>query len=138
MGRTKPKWLKSTNSPADGQVPSYDNATGEFTWANPDGANDIINKEIEIGDWNMDTTETITVAHGIASWKNIREAAAVIRNDADDSYLGLEKVHHGDAGAVEWDSTNINLHRTTSGHFDSSDYDSTSYNRGFITIWYKP
>ena len=42
-----------------------------------------------------------------------------------------------EAGGVRnIDGTNVILYRRTGGDFDATDYDATSYNRGWITIWY--
>jgi len=135
MSKTLPKWLNATNSPSDGQIPSYDNATGQFEWVN-NIAPVITNKELDIGDWNMDTTEEVSIAHGL-SLSQIRDAVATIRNDADDESYGLDKINYGDEGFIKWDATNIILRRATAGHFDSTDYNATSYNRGYITVFYK-
>ena len=34
-------------------------------------------------------------------------------------------------------SKKVVLIRKASGSFDSSDFDSTSYNRGWVTVWYE-
>jgi hypothetical protein len=108
-------------------------------WEQLDQASAYTETEINIGMWNMDTTDSVSVAHGIANYKNIREVSVVIRDDLDTDYLGLGKVNNGDDGLVEWDGTNIILKRTTGGYFDASGYSKTvgSYNRGFIYIKYK-
>jgi hypothetical protein len=92
-----------------------------------------VQKEIEIGDWNMDTLLFVPITHNLSNFKNVRVTNAMIRNDADDSYYDI-----GAAGNVgRTDSTTIVLNRDTGGLFDSTDFDSTSYNRGWITIEYK-
>lgn len=98
-------------------------------------------KIIDIGDWNMDTAQTASVNHGITDWKKIRDINAIIRNDADDTYynLGTVVVASGNAsGAVSYvSSTIVRLNRTDSpGIFDGVNFDSTSYNRGWIIITY--
>lgn len=97
--------------------------------------------EIQIGDWNMDTTASVNVAHSLSSseWKTIRNISTTVRNDADSSYYELVNSGSGVEGGISgWNSTNIVLQRTGGGLFDSTDFDSTSYNRGFVSFWYKP
>lgn len=99
-------------------------------------------KIVEIGDWDMDTDATTEVAHGLgANWKKIKAASIVIRNDTDDIYYLFESYILGSSQALaQWvamATTNITLCRGTGGLFDSADFDSTSYNRGWITLWYE-
>lgn len=95
---------------------------------------------VDIGDWNMDSTTSKLVAHGLNVTK-IREVVAFIRNDADDRYEPINKASLVDlstpqGGILQVNSTNVNLGRLTGGDYDSTSYDSTSYNRGFIKITY--
>lgn len=105
-----------------------------------DGATKLRIKIVEIGDWNMDSTTTVQITHGIADWTKIRSVRAGIRTDADTSVKDINRVDPSTgavAGSVEgWDSANVVLQRTTGGHFDSNAYDSTTFNRGWITIEY--
>ncbi len=94
-------------------------------------------KIIEIGDWDMDTTITLTVAHGL-TLSAIRSISVLIRNDLDTNSR-IFPIPNTAATSVEQvvaDSTNISLVRATGGTFDNTTYDSTSYNRGWITIQY--
>jgi hypothetical protein len=102
-------------------------------------------KTIEIGDWNMNTTASATVAHGLSAtvWKKTRHIEIVIRNDADTEYYTDshdEATTSAGAGGVEVnkiDSTNVTLNRASPGAFDSTSFEDTSYNRGWVTIWYE-
>lgn len=98
-------------------------------------------KVIEIGDWNMDTTSPVNIAHGLgANWKNIRALNAIVRNDTDDGYYSLDYTESTGLNGFALSSitsTNITLKRMVGGVFDSATFDSTSYNRGWITIWYE-
>lgn len=100
--------------------------------------------ELEIGDWDMDATIGVNVAHGLSSteWKTVRQIDAMVRNDLDGVYfnLGASIAVSGtlDGSVESIDSTNFAISRTTGGFFDSTGFDSTSYNRGFISFWYKP
>jgi len=102
---------------------------------------------VNIGDWNMDTTGSVKVDHGLEysdTWKGTRDVGVVIRNDADTIYYNDTKTN---TGAAEMTNVSIAvsgitnkkvvLVRKTSGSFDSSDFDSTSYNRGWVTVWYE-
>jgi len=116
----------------------------------PDGTGNLVLNgqvivEINIGDWNMDTTTNVDVAHSLSAteYKTIRQIEVIIRDDADSVYYDLEAVQTGAGGPSEGGisqigSTNINLVRRDLGLFDSASFDSTSYNRGFITILYTP
>jgi hypothetical protein len=94
---------------------------------------------VQIGDWNMDSTADILVAHGIADYKKIRGVDIVIRDDSDAQYSPL-MLPSGLLGGyyilnfAGLNPTTIQLNRVTSGFYDTTAYDSTSYNRGFITI----
>ena len=91
---------------------------------------------IDIGDWDMDTTVNVNVAHGLSAteWKTIRSIDIMIRDDLDSSLTPLDY----DSGLYFVDSANFRLSRNTSATFNSVNYDSTSYNRGFVTFDYTP
>ena len=103
------------------------------------GTNEILRtKVMEIGDWNMDAISSVVIAHGLTLSK-IRNAFGMIRNDADDKYISLVEVTisaTGGASNIRIDAANITAFRLTAGIFDTTDYDSTSFNRGWITIIY--
>jgi hypothetical protein len=107
-----------------------------------DGANTLKTKVIDIGDWNMDTTSTVSVSHGLGNpgFKSIRSVTVIIRDDNDAFVYPLDygvsasdTTRQGYIGA--W-TTDISLKRLTGGLFDNTTFDSTSYNRGWITITY--
>jgi len=94
-------------------------------------------KKIEIGDWNMDTTQFVDIAHGL-TFTDIITVFALIRNDADTARPMLTE---GDAsgvgqGQISPGTTNIRLVRLTGGSYDTTFFDSTSYNRGWIIVVY--
>jgi hypothetical protein len=84
---------------------------------------------INLGDWNMDTTANITIAHGLGS--SIR--AVDIQIIADGS-LYLVPLFVG--GAYQYDSTDILIIRNSAGEFDGPGYSDTPFNRGYLTIWH--
>jgi len=102
---------------------------------------------VEIGDWNMDSTGSVKVNHGLEysdTWKGTRDTAIVIRNDADTTYYDGGRTNTGAAEMAQVSvavsgitNKKVVLIRKTSGNFDSSDFDSTSYNRGWVTVWYE-
>lgn len=95
-------------------------------------------KIINIGDWNMDTTPNVTVAHGLDVTK-IRSATFIIRNDAGTQfYPPASRVSSGldSAFFAYLTTTDVELFREAASDFDSTDFDATGYNRGYITIGY--
>jgi hypothetical protein len=119
------------------------NVTGDLTGGIKETgvAGGILNfKIIPIGDWNMDSTAYVDIAHGLDSSK-IRTMYVIIKIDQDISnwVFPLTFTPGGAtsaAGSYAWDETKIELSRTNGGAFDTAAYDATSYNRGFITIGY--
>ena len=104
----------------------------------------LLTKVVELGDWNMNTTTQILVNHGISNHRNIRNVSVMIRNDLGGILNMLDSISSATAGtdtngAVATISTSqITLIRTTGGLFDATSYESTSYNRGWMTIQYVP
>lgn len=99
--------------------------------------------EFEIGDWDMLATETINVAHHLDNTK-IRTVNGIIRNDADTIYypitpqgdvVGSAPANDINVSIQSCSSTNIKLsRRDAAAHFKSVNFDSTSYNRGWLYI----
>lgn len=105
----------------------------------PDTGVKILNKKIiEIGDWNMDTTASILVGTGITDFLNIRTVDAMIISDDSafltpiDIFTSGNNQSEGGIGALF--SNFITLVRRSGGFFESTAYNATSFNRGFITI----
>lgn len=118
-------------------VPEVDDAIREIKTAIKA---DLLVKRIEIGDWNMDATAAVTVAHGLTLTK-IRSVSALIRSDSDTAYHQLpvfdsSSPYYPIAQITSIAATYITLSRLTGYAFDSTSYDSTSFNRGWITIFY--
>ena len=95
--------------------------------------------EIDIGDWDMDANDTVSVAHGLSAteWKSARRLQVVVRNDGDITYF-LLYTQTGASDLAQWDDTNVILFIDSPGQFDKTDFDATSYNRGWITFCYTP
>ncbi len=100
-------------------------------------------KVLEIGDWDMDATAEVDVAHGL-TYANIRSITGILRADSDvspahahmipdhDETTGRTEIHFHEVNA-----TNVHIHRHNSSEFNGADYDETSYNRGWLVIWYE-
>jgi hypothetical protein len=111
---------------------------GSFTEALRLDSTSSKTKVIDIGDWDMDATSAITVAHGL-TLANIRSVTALVRDDAGTKFHMLTPAYAlsaVDGNIIEIDATNVSLSRTAAGYYDSVAFDSTSYNRGWITITY--
>lgn len=99
----------------------------------------LIPEVISIGDWNMNSTSAVNVAHGLgASYKKIRIIDVIIRADLDNFNYSLNRTDqsgntHGGISSIN--STNVQLCRTSDQFFDNENFDSTSFNRGWITLW---
>jgi hypothetical protein len=87
-------------------------------------------KIINIGDWNMVSTVAVSIAHGL-DYTKIKSVSATIRNDNQISHYSLFE-----SGTVRWADTTITLGRATGGQFDSSQFDSIGFNRGWVIIDY--
>ena len=95
-------------------------------------------KIIEIGDWNMDTTASVSIPHGLTASK-IRSVYAFVIIDTSNLFYPLNMSVAGSGsllGWFAWSATEIVLERLAGGFFDSNLFDATSFNRGFITIEY--
>lgn len=95
-------------------------------------------KIIAIGDWNMVALASITVAHGLTISK-IRSVLVEIRDDNDFNHLPINYATASNvvSGAHSTGIAFITLTRFAGGAFNNTSYDSTSYNRGYITIEYQ-
>jgi hypothetical protein len=94
-------------------------------------------KIIEIGDWNMDSTRSVNISHGLDRG-NIRMLDVIIRADSGVSLWRAPSFNDGtnDTLRVDIFATYIQLTSPSATSYDTASYDSTSYNRGWITIWY--
>lgn len=104
-------------------------------------------KIIEIGDWNMNFSgsgiQSVTINHGLGDKDLIKSVDVYIRGDAGTtnwySFLGRANTSGVvDASISGVNNTTIGLSLTNSSQFDSSVFDSTSYNRGWIIVEYIP
>ncbi len=123
---------------ANGKIDSVKEVNGER----------LIPKVIDIGDWNMHNSNSgsvlKSVAHGLgALWRDIRSINVTIRDDGDSVLYLLNNFNDQadpyllNGGIAGINSTNVLLRSRTGGTFDTVAFDSTSYNRGWVTIWHK-
>lgn len=134
-------------APGAGQYVTINSLTGanDRVWRPATADQSTRIKIIEIGDWDMDAVNSIAVAHGMgADFSKIRSVTGIIRNDANDRYyvIGTDELFFGPGFGVVpastgIDSTDISIVRAIGSlTFDSANFDSTSYNRGWLTIMY--
>lgn len=99
-----------------------------------------LKKVLNIGDWNMDSSNSVSIAHEL-TFSKIRNVRALIRRDDDAVHDDLTGTGLGGTtimGGIRCDATNVILTRVTGADFDSANYDSTSFNRGYIVVEYLP
>jgi hypothetical protein len=96
---------------------------------------------LPIGVWDMALNSNLTLPHGIADFTKIRSINIMI---LDDSGLALVPLYYSDPATgvlsgilLGSDSTSVYLARTDTGIFNTTDYDDTGINRGFVTITYE-
>lgn len=100
---------------------------------------------LEIGDWNMSATVSVSIAHGI-DFTKIRSIFVLIRGDAGETYPDARYPLNNITGTGEGqggyfistsDPTKVYLHRLAGGQFHGSNYNATSFNRGWIILEYE-
>lgn len=98
-------------------------------------------KVIEIGDWDMDADDSVTVIHGISSAAiKARQITILILTDTSAFSVPLSNLISGGnvvQGVFTLNNSAVLLRRETGGDFDNINFDSTSFNRGWITITYE-
>jgi hypothetical protein len=98
-------------------------------------------KVIEIGDWNLDSSVIVNVSHGLSASKIIG-VTGIIRNDLDTQRYTISQVNE----ISEYDAIGVVFtyigsfiqigRQAGSATFDTTDFDSTSYNRGWLIVSY--
>ena len=105
------------------------------------GGSNLRCRVVNIGNWNMDVSPSILVAHGL-TFTAIRSIVGVIRNDANDKYYplsqGPDQGSETPAGMISvWNASDVTLSRFQTGRYDNAGFASPpSSNRGWLTIWY--
>lgn len=119
---------------------------GTPSWEDPTGS--LLETIIDIGDWDMNTTTTITVPMPVDRTK-VRGIHVEIKSDdlgGGEYWTTPLLTSTGTPGGTYTMNQNgtftpaneIVLFRTVGGAFDNSAYDATSYNRGWIIIKHIP
>lgn len=95
-------------------------------------------KVIESGDWNMDTTASLSVDPVINDVMTIFSCEVLIINDLGTTRtpIGLDGTSGSGGYKMNGASQKIDLTRGVGGIFDNANYDSTSFNRAIIKIEY--
>lgn len=83
--------------------------------------------------WDMDTTSSISILHGLDFTKFL-SVEATIQNDAGTEFAILTM---DNGGQITWGSTHITLQRTFGGYFDNTDYNSGVVIRARVLITYR-
>jgi len=101
---------------------------------------------IEIGDWNMDTDDQIAKTFSDLDSSKVRGVSVIIRSDDNATFNSLLGTGiyatgaNGNRGGVTFSGSTplyITLNRYQGGMFDTSDYNATSFNRGWVYIEYE-
>ncbi len=103
-----------------------------------------VKRVIQIGDWNMDSTDSVTIPHGLDATKIISVNVTILRDIGGGSVLGIYPLNTPyvattsdfpqHEGVYSTDATDVSLRRRIGGFFDNADFNSTSFNRGWIII----
>lgn len=99
--------------------------------------NNYKKRRFSIGDWNMDSDSFLIITNSTLSnipIAQITDIAVRIFNDAGTASYDLSYRNHG---YYQFGALGLTINRENAGFFDSTDFDATGYNRGYITIeWY--
>lgn len=98
-------------------------------------------KTVQIGDWNMDSTATVSVSLGLpVSDDNIRLVNAVIIRDGSAerySFGGGPEITGAANQSIKILGGSAVLTRTTGGFYDNTNFNQISFNRGWVTVTYE-
>jgi len=145
-GATDPQWQDIPNpfyADTAGNANTADSATTAGTSEKlTDGTNTIGIKVVPIGVWNMDADDSINAAHGLNAEK-IVAITGIIRNDANTLRYVINQrgVSSLGTGITSFDATNVTMYRASYNPavaeiFDSTDFDSILFSRGYLVITY--
>lgn len=103
----------------------------------------VLTKVLPIGAWNVAGTGFINVAHGVVDFKKIVEVNCLLINDSQtfqSSFLEANIIQGESVsphGSIDVTQSNISL-KDRSTNLNTSEWDGTASNRGYITIKYLP
>lgn len=119
----------------------YERTPGEGVSIQAEGSVQLKTKIIAIGDWDMNATASVNITHNLSTHTAVREVTAMIRQDTDSIYMPLSRIQTSsgvsDGAITAISSTIIQLSRVAGGTFQSTSYESTSFNRGWIKVLYE-
>lgn len=103
------------------------------------GTTKIRCKKYSIGSWNMPFSATKTIAHLLPDIDKIISVDVLIIDDNNTSRRSItysEQLDEVSGGWIIAEHT-INLIRYVGGIFNTTNFDDSSVNRGYVTIWYE-
>ncbi len=139
-----PTWVESKNGWYDSStgVKRYVGGMGKtrnMKWQYDQGRDNIIKHTIPTGVWDMDDTSFtfINVAHGIGDITKVKNVDVQITKDDNSAVYNLAVANDILSGSYQIDDDNFLLKRITGAFFDNLNFNSTSVNRGYITVWHE-
>jgi hypothetical protein len=106
-------------------------------WQYPIADGGIHLKKIDIGDWNMASTASLSIAHGLTVSKIVKAEVFIRGDDAISLYpLDMSTAGYVVSGKYNVYNTNVVMDRNSAGLFNSASFNDTSFNRGWIFVWY--
>ena len=105
----------------------------------------LLKKKVEIGEWNMLATQTVTIKHNLGGQiQGVKSINVIIKRDGSTTRVDLTRwstsLNTPDGYIDTITINNMNLHRMSSGLFYSTDYNATAStvaNRGWATFEYE-
>jgi hypothetical protein len=93
----------------------------------------LLQTVVNIGDWNMDSTASVNVAHGLTLSK-IRAIKILVQRDDGAILSTIGSSYTSTLDYFDVNSTNVVINRVAGGAYDNTNYNATSFNRGWIVI----
>lgn len=96
-------------------------------------------KVLPIGAWNMDTTTSLAINHGVSNYEQIMSVSGVLINDGKTIVVPIPLVSEVAADVLIIGSitaTQITLRRIVGGQFDNASFDDPTMNRGYLVVDY--
>ena len=103
---------------------------------NVDLLNGVHVKKLNILTWNMDTTATRGIVHGVVFDKIIGVSGLILNTAGTNVYpigMGTDSPVVRDLNIVSISNTTLSINRKASGFFDSANFNAAT---GFVVIWY--
>jgi hypothetical protein len=93
-------------------------------------------KIVDIGHWDMLNLLSKDIAHGLSAteYKTIKGVTIIVRDDANILYYDIQAQYAG--RTMEINATNIVVERIVGRIFNTADFSTISYNRGYAMFYY--